>query len=105
MLKITLSCEAPVWLLPVSIANAFKDAGAVETHHWFQHQAVNIPDLGYVHPPSKFSIFFTLNMHPSDDIRRTKDIQWAHGRPPVWASVHPNNLGTMYSDYSLIPTR
>ena len=71
----------------------------------FQPQAVDIPDLGSVHPPSTFSIPPTLKMHASDETIRTKDRLWAHGRPPVWASGCPNKLGTMYSDYSLSPTR
>ena len=42
----------------------------------FQPQAVDINDLGYVHPPSTFTITPMLNMHDSDKTRLTKDRQW-----------------------------
>ena len=35
----------------------------------FQPQAVDTPDLGYVHTPSAFSIPPTLTMHASGDIK------------------------------------
>ena len=44
----------------------------------FQPQAVDITDLGSVHPPSVFLIPPTLKMHTSDENKRTKDIQWEH---------------------------
>ena len=71
----------------------------------FQPQAVDIPDLGYVYPPSTLSIPTTSKIRSSDKTRQTKDRQWAHGRPPLWESVWPNNLGTIYSDFYLSQIR
>ena len=44
----------------------------------FQPQEVDTPDLGYVHTPSAFSIPPKLKIHASDEMKRTKDRQWAH---------------------------
>ena len=70
----------------------------------FQPQAVDILDLGSVHPPSKFSIS-PKNMYASENKVLTKDRQWEHLRQPVWEKICPYNLGTMYSNYSLSPMR
>ena len=70
----------------------------------FQPQAVDISDIGYVHPHSTFSISPTSNIHASDETKQTKYGKWAHLCPPVWAAGM-THLGTMYSDYYLIPTR
>ena len=51
----------------------------------FQPQAVDISVLGYVRPPSKFSIPPTLKMHAGDNTRQTKDRQWAYLWYPVWS--------------------
>ena len=71
----------------------------------FQPQAVDITDLGYVHPPSTFSIPPTSKMRDNYEVRQAKNIQLTHWSSSVWASVCPNNLGTMYSNYYLILTR
>ena len=71
----------------------------------FQPQPVDIPDLGYVHPPSIFSSPPTSKMHENDGVRQTKNIKWAHWRSSVWVWGCPNNLGTMYSNYSLSPKK
>ena len=65
----------------------------------FQHQTVDIPYLGYVHPSSNFSSTPESKMHASDKKMRTEDRQSEHGRPLVWASRYPNILGTKQSSY------
>ena len=35
LLQIILSCEVPVYVLPVATANTFKDTVAVKAHHWY----------------------------------------------------------------------
>ena len=71
----------------------------------FQPQAVYIPDLGYVHPLSTFPSPPKSNIRSSEDTILIHNRQWAHLWPPEWASGCPNNLGTIYYDYYLIPTR
>ena len=34
LLQIIQSSESPVYVLPASTANTFKDTGAMEAHHW-----------------------------------------------------------------------
>ena len=61
----------------------------------FQHQAVDISDLGSVHTPSEFSIPPTSKIHDSNKTKLTKDRQWAHLLAnSVVSGSAPINLGS-----------
>ena len=36
LLKITKSCESPVYVLPAATDNGLKYSGAMKSHHWYE---------------------------------------------------------------------
>ena len=51
----------------------------------FKPKEVDIPDLGYMHPPNEFPSPPMLKIHTSDEIKRTKDRKLENLCSPVWS--------------------